>query len=102
MAAPPLDRPDFFVVARLLERLWREEGPMLRTHLQMAANLNYDIFSRYLAWLLSRGLVAPENSPDGHERVAITERGKAAYRSLMEWINEFVRGGVAGDRPPRT
>ncbi len=41
-----LDRPDLYVVARLLERLWREEAPMLKTRLQVAANVNYDVFSR--------------------------------------------------------
>ena len=95
MAAPP-DRPDVFVVARFLERLWREGAPMLKTRLQVAANVNYDVFSRYLAWLQSRGLVAVENNPDGHERVAITEKGKRAYRQLVDWINEFVRGRPGG------
>ncbi len=91
MAAPP-ERPDFFVVARFLERLWREGDPMLKTRLQVAANVNYDVFAKYLAWLESRGLVTVEDNPDGHARVAITEKGKRAYRQLVEWINEFVFG----------
>ncbi len=95
MAAPPPTRPDLFVVARFLERLWREGEPMVKTRLQVAANVNYDVFAKYLAWLQERGLVALENNPDGHERVVITEKGKRAYRQLVEWINEFVRG-----RPP--
>lgn len=93
MSATPTDRPDVYVVARLLERLWREGEPMLKTRLQVAANVNYDVFKRYLEWCLERQLVSLENSPDGHERVAITEKGKSAYRRLVEWINEFVRGG---------
>src|SRR5574342_240585 len=92
-APPPPDRPDLFVVARFLERLWREGQPIVKTRLQVAANVNYDVFSRYLAWLLARDLVAVEGSADGHERVAITEKGKRAYRQLVEWMNEFVRGG---------
>ena len=91
MASPP-DRPDLFVVARFLERLWREGEPMLKTRLQVAANVNYDVFSRYLAWLVARGLVVLESNPDAHERVAITEKGKRAYRQLLEWMNEFVAG----------
>jgi len=94
MASPPA-RPDLFVVARFLERLWREGEPMLKTRLQVAANVNYDVFSRYLTWLLDRGLVALTSSPDGHERVSITEKGRRAYRQLVEWIGEFVRR-----RPP--
>jgi predicted transcriptional regulator len=86
------DRPDLYVVARILEKLWREDGPMLKTRLQVAANVNYDIFTRYLSWMAARGLVALENSPDGHERVALTPKGHEAYRKLVQWINEVVRG----------
>ncbi|TLZ52291.1 MAG: hypothetical protein E6K18_03170 [Methanobacteriota archaeon] len=93
MGSPsPPDRPDLFVVARFLERLWREGEPMVKTRLQVAANVNYDVFAKYLAWFQSRGLVNLESDADGRDRVAITEKGKRAYRQLVEWINEFVRG----------
>jgi len=93
--AQPPQRPDLYIVARLLERLWRDNAPMLKTRLQVAANVNYDVFSRYLAWMLAKGLVSLENSPDGHERVALTAKGYEAYRRLVQWINEVVR-----ERPP--
>jgi predicted transcriptional regulator len=97
MATPvPPDRPDLYVVARLLERLWRENGPMLKTRLQVAANVNYDVFSRYLAWMLGKGLVSVENAPDAHERVALTPKGYEAYRKLVQWINEVVHGRMPG------
>ena len=86
----PPEKPDLFVVARLLERLWRHHDTMLKTHLQLATNVNYDIFSRYLSWLLARGLVSLENSPDGHERVRLTLKGWEAYKRLVDWLNEFV------------
>jgi len=97
MAGRDLDRPDLYVVARLLERLWRENGPMLKTRLQVAANVNYDVFSRYLTWMLEKGLVALENNPDGHERVALTAKGAEAYRTLVQWVNEVVRNRWPGD-----
>ncbi len=90
------DRPDLYVVARLLERLWREDGPMLKTRLQVAANVNYDVFSRYLSWMLDRGLVTLENSPDGHERIVLTSKGAEAYRKLVQWVNEVVHGRIPG------
>ena len=96
MAAPGLDRPDLNVVARLLERLWREGAPMLKTRLQVAANVNYDVFSRYLEWMCARGLARLEPSADGHERVSLTPRGHEAYRKIVQWINEVVRGGPPG------
>jgi len=91
MPSPPsLDRPDLYVVARLLERLWREEKPMLKTRLQVASNVNYDVFRRYLSWMSERGLVSLENSADGHERVQLTDKGGEAYRKLVQWINEVI------------
>ena len=96
MPSPPLtDRPDLYVVARILERLWREERPMLKTRLQVASRVNYDVFRRYLAWMTERGLVALENSLDGHERITLTPKGLEAYRKLVQWINEIIH-----ERPP--
>lgn len=96
MASGPMpDRPDLYVVARLLERLWREGSPMLKTRLQVAANVNYDVFSRYLSWLLDRGLVVLTSSEDGHDRVALTPKGNEAYATLARWMNEVVRGRAA-------
>jgi len=90
------DRPDLYVVARLLESLWREDSPMVKTRLQVAANVNYDVFSRYLDWMAGRGLVSLENASDGHERVALTPKGHEAYRKLVQWIHEVVQGRAPG------
>jgi len=95
-ASAPTDHPDLYVVARILERLWREGEPMLKTRLQVAANVNYDIFTKHLGWLLSHGLVSIQNSPDGHERVSLSRKGYEAYQRLVEWINEFVRSQKSG------
>jgi len=86
------DRPDLYVVVRMLERLWRVGEPMLKTKLQVAANVNYNIFTKYLIWLISRNLVVPVYGQDDHERVSITEKGRKAYRQLVEWMDEFSRG----------
>ncbi len=87
---PHIDRPDLYVVARLLERLWREEKPMMKTRLQLASRVNYDVFRKYLSWMSDRELVALENSEDGHERVRLTPKGEEAYRKLVQWINEVI------------
>lgn len=88
--------PDLYVVSRFLECLWRQPEPMLKTRLQVAANVNYDILSRYLEWMVQRGLVSLENSADGHERVALTPKGHEAYRKLVQWIDEVVHGRMPG------
>jgi predicted transcriptional regulator len=94
--SPPLDRPDLYVVARLLESLWRQDAPVVKTRLQVAANVNYDVFTRYLEWMVGRGLVALETSEDGHERVALTQKGREAYRKLVQWIHEIVQRRAPG------
>ncbi len=91
-----MDRPDLYVVARILDRLWGSNGPMLRTHLQVASNVNYDIFSRYLGWMQERDLVYLENSADGHVRVGLTGKGQDAYRKIVQWISEVVQGRMPG------
>src|SRR2546425_1587548 len=87
-----MDRPDLYVVARILDRLWSAPGPLLRTHLQVASNVNYDIFSRYLEWMRERELVFLEDSADGHVRVGLTGKGQEAYRKIVQWIFEVVQG----------
>ena len=87
----PMDRPDLYVVARILERLWRETEPMLRTRLQVAVGTNFDVLTKYLEWMKERGLVVfVEN--DGHQKVLLTEEGRGSYRKLVSWINETVHG----------
>ena len=91
-----MDRPDLYVVARILDRLWSAPGPLLRTHLQVASNVNYDIFSRYLEWMRERELVFLEDSADGHVRVGLTAKGQDAYRKIVQWISEVVQGRMPG------
>ena len=86
-----MDRPDLYVVARILERLWHEPTPMLKTRLQTAVGTNYDVFSRYLDWMCERGLTVLVEE-DGHEKVELTKEGRESYRKLVQWINETVHG----------
>ena len=87
-----MTRPDLYVVARILERLWKQDAPMLKTHLQLASRVNYDLFSKYLTWMTDRGLVRLETSDDGHERVMLTQTGDESYKKLVQWINEVIHG----------
>src|SRR5205814_8054622 len=81
---------------------------MVKTRLQVAANVNYDVFSRYLAWMMAKGLVSLEGNPDARERVVLTARGAEAYRKLVQWVNDVGHGrmpqawgglGYAGGAP---
>ena len=85
-----LDRPDLYVVARFLERLWRDRRPHRKTDLQLAVRLNYTIYKKYLDWLAMKGFVAITVDGEGTERIAITPKGIETYGRLVEWIRETV------------
>lgn len=84
-----LDRPDLYVVARFLERLWRDGRPRRKTELQLAVRLNYTIYKKYLEWLQEKGLVERVENKDG-ECIGITEKGLETYRTLVGWIKDTV------------
>lgn len=88
--ASDLDRPDLYVVARFLERLWRDPRSYSRTELQMAVRLNYNVFKKYLEWMLAKELIALHADGTGAERVAITPKGRDTYHRLVEWIKQTV------------
>jgi predicted transcriptional regulator len=77
-----MDRPDLFVIGRLLEGLG--SGPLRRTQLQQRAGLNYTVFLRYLDYLVYLKLVAVR--PDDEGRLELTPRGAEAYRFLSDGL----------------
>lgn len=83
-------KPDPYVVTRILERLWKNGSPMIKTRLQVASNVNYDMFRRYLAWMSEKGLVEVQSGPDGHDRVALSRKGEETYGQLIRWVDEFI------------
>jgi predicted transcriptional regulator len=85
-----LERPDLWVVARLLEALTDGGNRMKRTPLQMATGVNYTVFTRYLSWMTTRGLVTVALDPEGAPWVSLTPQGAAAYRYLREGIDRLV------------
>jgi predicted transcriptional regulator len=92
MAEGVMDRPDLYVLSRMLERLWREDAPMLKTRLQLATNVNYDILVKYLRWMEEKGFVVFE-SDGGHELVVLTFKGRQAYANLVRAMNEVLHAG---------
>ncbi|MCI4347869.1 MAG: transcriptional regulator [Thermoplasmata archaeon] len=90
MPLPP-DRPDLFVVVRVLEVLRRNPDGLRKTPLQLAAGVNYTVFSRYLERLADRELVTIERDDESTERVRLTPRGAEALRFLVSGIERVVR-----------
>lgn len=86
----PLMKPDPYVVTRMLEKLWTSGSPMLKTRLQVASNINYDVFRRYMVWMSEKGLVELQAGSDGHDRVVLTRKGEETYGQLIRWMDEFI------------
>ncbi len=93
---PPstLERPDLYVLARFLDRLWRPDGyppvEFSRAKLQMAVRLNYDLFRRYLGFLVERGFVEVGPNERGDEVVRLSQDGREAHARLVGWIRDAI------------
>lgn len=85
-----MDRPDIYVLSRILEKLWREEGPILKTRLQVATNMNYDLLQRYLDWMETKQFIVYEER-DGHEMVTLAPKGRDAYLRIIQVVNDVLR-----------
>ena len=83
-------KPDIYIIARLLEKLWLKGGGCRKSELQMAARLNYDIYSKYLGWLVEKGLMKIEMKTERNIKVKITQKGLKTYDIMVEWIKENV------------
>jgi predicted transcriptional regulator len=95
----PPDRPDLFVVVRVLQVLQRNPGGLRKTPLQLAAGVNYTVFARYLERLAERGLVRVVMDEDQVERIELTPRGEEALRFLARGIDRVVRSTPDGSTP---
>lgn len=98
--AAPLERPDLFLLARLLENLARAPGGVRRTTLQLACRINYTQLERYLDYLVARRFVAAREDDDGGMLVAITPEGQGALLALARAIRDVLREEFSrGPRP---
>lgn len=79
-----MEKPDLYVVARFLERLWRDPRPHRKTDLQLAVRLNYNVYKKYLDWMSEKGLI------EVGETVSITPKGLETYKTLVAWIKDTV------------
>ncbi|HTZ62210.1 MAG TPA: hypothetical protein VMC82_06200 [Thermoplasmata archaeon] len=98
-----IDRPDVFVIGRLLEAMATAPGPMRRTPLQQRAGLNYTVFQRYLDYVVRLGMVAP--TPGADDLVQLTPKGVEAYRFLADGLTRIfgpVDGGPVRRGAPRS
>jgi predicted transcriptional regulator len=93
-----LERPDLYVMVRLLETLRISERTLTRTQLQISSGMNYSQFARYLDLALSRGLVALVDGGRGPPNVELTAKGYEALMFLARGIKEVIGTGLEGER----
>ena len=74
-----------------MDVLYVSGKPMKKTNLQMRVGLNYSGFSRYLEWLLARGLVQKLNDGKSGELYGLSPKGVDSYHSLVDWIRDTAR-----------
>jgi len=86
-----MERPNLYVLARLLESLARAPHPLRKTQLQLVAGMNYTVFSKYLEFLVARGLIEVTSDPGG-EWLRLTPKGTEIYRFLAEGIARILAG----------
>lgn len=82
--------PDLVVAARILEMLWRSNGPMRPTQLQRASDLNYERLKRYLELFVSRGWVRALLQSDGRTVYELTKEGYEVLELLVKSIDRFM------------
>jgi len=88
--AGPIQRPDLYVVARILETLCTRERRLGRTQLQLASGVNYSQFARYLDLLQQRGLVSLRAMDGGSESIELTPRGYEAMMFIAKAIRDLL------------
>ena len=79
-----------FIIIRILEILWSRGGTIKKTNLQMASNLNFDIFSKYINWLEKWSLIEISNQQKRLKVIRITPKGIKAYKRIIIWIKDFI------------
>jgi predicted transcriptional regulator len=96
-------KPDLYVVARFLEKLWMAGQPIKKSRLQMSVGLNYGTFMRYLGWMSSRGLVTISGGIVGSDQVSLTVKGIESHKMIVNLINSMDMEGVTKEfyHPPR-
>lgn len=90
-----MERPNLYVLARLLEGLARAPAPVRKTQLQLTAGLNYTVFAKYLEFLVARGMVEVVPGAGG-EVLRLTPKGHDVFRFLASGLARILT-----EDPPR-
>ena len=86
-----MDRPDLYVLARFLDKLYRDGPRMKKTNLQLRVGLNYPRFIEYLEWMVSHGFLQSEKDEEGTDLYSLSTQGLDAHRRLVAWIRETMK-----------
>ncbi|MGD0643922.1 MAG: winged helix-turn-helix domain-containing protein [Candidatus Bathyarchaeia archaeon] len=83
-------KPDLYVVSRFLEKLIATGGSRRKTELQMAVGLNFNVYTKYLEWLESKGLIHMREDAERSKYISLTAKGMETYKTLVKWIKDTI------------
>ena len=86
-----LQRPDLYLLARILEQLEVSPEGQRPTALQLACGINYTQLERYLEFMVARGLVTRDGAADGGRTLRISDEGLRALEFLTRAIRDLLR-----------
>jgi len=68
-------KPHLYVVSRFLEKLIATGGSRRKTELQMAVGLNFNVYSKYLDWAETKGLINVIEDDERSKYISLTPKG---------------------------
>lgn len=79
-----LPRPDVYIVTRILEVLNEVEGGLAPTAVQIKCGINYTQLTRYVRYMVARGLIEQEESAlnAGRFELSISPSGRDGLAKL--------------------
>jgi predicted transcriptional regulator len=88
----PLDKPDLYVLARILDVVYRSGIPLKKTQVQLVVGLNYPRFMEYLDWMEEHGLLSRSVDTEGNETIGLTQKGLESYHRFVDWVRDTITG----------
>jgi predicted transcriptional regulator len=82
--------PNLYVVARFLDVLARPDSDFSRSALQAAVGVNYDVFRKYVDFLVAKEYLVARGEGRGAETLHLTAGGRAVREELRGVIARFL------------
>ncbi len=79
--------PDIYVMARILQVL-DNIGPVKKTNAQMLSRVNYNVFTKYLKWMIEFGFIEIISNSE-EEHLILTDKGRLVLTRISAILEEI-------------